>query len=286
MTDASATTNPAAVPDPGTAPAAVPASDRGDFDARIRSDPTFALEQVKNAQREVARLQGKFSKDIEQLIDAAGGPEALPGHLQRLNNLLSNPAMRAVVMGYESTGVVPSQPSKPNGKGTAPAPDDDDDSFEEPWTQELRTLREENASLRADVNVVRGERGVEKVRGFFTSFFEEFPLAEEDRKTLVTALEDQAKKWAGDPQGLNVLKVMDMPTFRSFALGKLTKDQIQRAMLADQQAAASRRMAAATDVPSRVRTQAREEPAGLSPSDAFIQACREEGIDPRAPLPV
>src|SRR3990172_3409635 len=164
------TTAPEAVPQPGTEPAkTVP--EKGDFEGRLRQGGDFAVEQVKAAQREVTRLQAKY-KEIDPVIDAVNGSENLLNHLRRLNTLVSNPAMRAVITEFEQTGTVPQKGAKPNGREAA----DDDDAFEEPWTRDLRALREENAALRADVNLVRGERGVEKVHVFFDKLFEEFPL--------------------------------------------------------------------------------------------------------------
>ena len=278
MSTDTGTTAPAAVPQPGTEVAqTVP--EKGDFEGRLRQGGDFAVEQVKAAQREVTRLQAKY-KEIDPVIDAVNGSENLLNHLRRLNTLVSNPAMRAVITEFEQTGTVPSKAAKSNGRDA----DADDDDFEEPWTRDLRALREENAALRADMNSVRGERGVEKVQGFFGKFFEEFPLQEDDRKTLAEALGDQAKKWSTDLQGLNVLRNLDYTTFRSLALGKLSKEQIYA--IADQERLRKQgaRAAAATDVPSRMRTQAQEEPTALDPKDAFIQACREVGVDPYRPL--
>lgn len=283
-TDATGTaTAPAAVLDSGTAaPAQVP--DKGDFEGRLRQGGDFAVEQVKNAQREATRLQAKY-KDIDPVIDAVGGGDALMNHLRRLNTLVSNPAMRTVIEQFETTGTVPAKQNGATRPTPAGADDADDDSFEEPWTRDLAALRQENATLRADLNSVRGERGVEKVRDNLTKFVEEFPLGDDDRKALADALVDQARKWSTSAQGLEVLKnTSDYTTFRTLALGKLPTDAIERAVLARKQVAASRRTAAATDVPSGVRTQAREAPADMTGAQAFEEACREFGLDPRKPL--
>ena len=102
---------------------------------------------------------------------------------------------------------------------------------------------------------------------------------------LAESLATQAKQWAGDPNGgLNVLKNMDYTTFRALALGKLPKEALWKARDRETQATSTRRAAAATDVPSRVRTQAANGAAEMSPAEAFIQACRETGHDPHRPL--
>ena len=277
MSEGSVTAPDAAVPE-GTAatePVQAPAAP-GDFDARLRQGGDFAVEQVKNAQRELSRMKTKF-KELDQVVDALGGSEVLLGHLRRLNTLVSNPAMRHNIEEFERTGQVSSRSN--SRADTMP-----DDEIEEPWTSDLQRNQQEVASLRAELNSLRGERGVEKVQGFFKTFYDEFPLADDARQQLSEGLQEQAKKWAVDPNGLNVLKSMDYQTFRALALGKLTKEQLWTARAREEEIRRGARSAAATDSPSGVRTQANEEPARLSPKDAFIQACREFGHNPYRPL--
>lgn len=280
MSSEAGVTTPAMDVPAGDAGAGAVQADKGDFDARIRQGGDFALEQVKAAQRELSRVKSKVGS-VEPIVDAVGGAEALKQHLVRLNTLVSNPHMRALVEEFERTGVAPTAKAI-RAAQNAPA---DDDEFEEPWTRDLNRSQSEVASLRAELNSLRGERGVEKVQGFFSKLDEEFPLDPADRAELADALASQAKSWAADPNGgLNVLKNMDYTTFRALALGKLSKEQIGKAYAREQQAAAGRRAAAATDVPSRIKTQANEGPAGMSPAEAFIAACREVGHDPYRPL--
>ena len=269
-------TDPATTVPEGTVEPAPVQANPGDFDARVRQGGDFALDQVKNAQRELSRMKGKF-KDLEQIVDAVGGSEQLLGHLRRLNTLVSNPDMRGAIERFEQTGQLSAKPSKD-------ADDDDADEIEEPWTRDLSKSQQEVAALRAELNALRGERGVEKVQGFFKTFYDEFPLADDSRTKLAEQLEKQARQWAGDAQGLNVLKSMDYQTFRALALGKLTKDEIWAARTREDELRRGAKASAATDVPSGVRTQAKEVPATLSPHDAFIQACREFGHDPYRPL--
>jgi len=274
-------TAPAAtVPSDGTVDAGVVQPNPGDFDARVRQGGDFALEQVKNAQRELSRIKSKIG-GVEPVVDAVGGSEALMAHLRRLNTLVSNPTMRSTIEEFERTGQLPVV--KPNGRPNGAAEQDDD--FEEPWTRDLSKSQQEIASLRAELTSLRGERGVEKVRENLTKFYEEFQLDDSDRSEHTEALIKQAQQWGQTAQGIEALKnTQDYTTFRTLALGKLNKEALWKARDREAQAVAGRRAAAATDVPSRIRTQANEQSGSLSPADAFIQACREVGHDPHRPL--
>lgn len=280
--EAVVTSDAASVPSDGT-PAAQPVQDtKGDFEQRVKTDPEFALAQVKEAQRRLTQYQTKFGKDVEQVVDAVGGKDALMGHLRRLNTIVSNPAMRQLVEEFERTGTLPTRAAVNQANNTATA---DADDYEEPWTRDLRQSQQEVASLRAELNSLRGERGVEKVRGLLQEFETSMGLTPEESADLREKLIEHANHWGQNEQGLQVLKSMDKPTFRSLALGKLSDETIEAAALRRAEARRNQRSAAATDSPSGVRTQARPEPAtGLSPKDAFIKACQDIGQDPWKPL--
>lgn len=225
MVDGAGVTEPATtVPSDGTVQPAAVQPNPGDFDARVRQGGDFALEQVKAAQRELSKMKTKLG-GVEPIVDAVGGAEALTGHLRRLNAVVSNPAMRSLVEEFERTGVAPT------AKAVAKAQHADvDDSYEEPWDAALNVRTQEIASLRAELNSLRGERGVEKVQNFFKSFEANYPLDDEARQHLTETLAKQAQQWANDPQGLNVLKNMNYETFESLALGKLGKDRVRQAV--------------------------------------------------------
>ena len=234
---------------------------------------------MQKAQRELSRLQTKVGKEVEQVVDAVGGKDALMAHLRRLNTLVSDPNMRSVIEQYERTGKLPT-PQASNQRV------DDSAEFEEPWTADVRSTQQELATLRSELSSLRGERGVEKVRENLTKFREEFPLDDNDWSELTTNLIETAQQWGTTAQGIKALKnTSDYATFRSLALGRLTKDQLRKAYAREDQIRAGQRAAAATDSPSGVTTQARGDKANpLSPKDAFIKACKESGVDPWKPL--
>jgi hypothetical protein len=280
--DTGVVTNPSAdavVPsDDGKGGGAEPS--RGDYDARLRSDPDFALAEVKKAQRELHQYQSKF-KELEPVVNALGGSEEVMGHLRRWNAALSNAEMQEIITKFEQTG------SLPPGlrKSIADSDGADDPDMDDPWTKELRERDNLLQALQSEVRSLRSERGVEKVRGFFDKFGDEYNLSDEMKQDLGDEMSKLADGWAKDPNGLNVLKSMNYETFASLALGKLGKDRLREAMLRGGDSAADQRASAATDGPGGVRTSAKGgEPAELSPVDAFKQACREFGWDPNKPL--
>lgn len=269
---ADATTGQGADPESGVQSAQVPEPD--EFTAKVRAGGDFAEQQVKAAQRELSRMKGKLGA-VEPLVDAVGGTEPLMGHLRRLNTLVSNPKMREAIEHFEKTGELPAG-LKTNGAETT-------EVFKEPWDDAVEPVKSELSTVKAELAQLRGERGVEKVRGYFQEFRNEFPLPDEDFKSLVTAMTEQSKQWATTEQGRAALAGMNAETFRSLALSKLTKEQIRAAVLREDEAKRAQKAAAATESPSRGRT-GQERSAASSVLDAFNQAARELGIDPRAPL--
>lgn len=258
---------PAAEPaaDPkGVQPA--PVSDKGpdEFTAKVAAGGEFAVEQVKAAQRELSRMKGKLGP-VEQVVDAVGGAEALMGHLRRLNTIVSNPKMRELVEKFEQTGEI-----AVTGSGAAQPTD----ALEEPWDPAIKPIASEVSTLKAELGKLRGERGVEKVRGFFQEFREEFPLPEDDFKSLAGSMLEQARQWSSTEQGRTALEGMNAETFRSLALSKLTKDQIRSALRAEDDRRQAAKATAATDSPAR-GTQGKQRPEPTSILSAFEQAYKE-----------
>jgi uncharacterized protein YjiS (DUF1127 family) len=244
-----------------------------EFTSKLKAGGDFAVEQVKAAQRELSRMKAKLGS-VESVVDAVGGSEALMGHLRRLNGLVSNPKMRDLVEQFERTGDVTVQA---NGAATPT------EEFEEPWDPKIKPIVSEVSTLKAELGKLRGERGVEKVRGFFQGFFDEFPLPADDRKAMAAKLLEQTKQWATTEQGRQALEGMNDQTFRSLALNSLTKEQIRSALRQEEQALQARKAAAATDSPARGTTgQAKAVPGSVL--DAFKQAARELGIDEHGTL--
>jgi hypothetical protein len=266
------TTDPASA---GVQPTPVLADGDDEFTARVKADPKFAVDQVKAAQRELSRMKTKLGQ-VEGVVDAIGGPQALMAHLQRLNALVSNPKGRDLVEHFEKTGEFPSA-LRTNGAA------EPTDPIREPWDDSVDPIKQEVGTLKAELGKLRGERGVEKVRGFFQEFRAEFPLPDEDFKALASAMLDQSKQWSTTEQGRAALEAMNAETFRSLALSKLTKSQLKAALAREDEALRERKAAAATEVPSRSTTGKRATEVS-SVLDAFKEAARELGIDPRAPL--
>jgi hypothetical protein len=268
----SAAAEPAADPQ-GVQPGPVSAKGPDEFTAKIRQGGDFAEKAVKDAQRELSRMKSKLGS-VEQVVDAVGGSEPLLAHLRRLNTLVSNPKMREMVEHFEKTGEI----AVPRNGAAEPT-----EEFEEPWDGKIKPIVNEVSTLKAELGKLRGERGVDKVRGFFQEFRNEFPLPDEDFKSLTAAMLEQSRQWSTTEQGRAALEGMNAETFRSLALSKLTKDQIRSALHQEEQALQARKAAAATDSPARGST-GRQRPEAMSVKDAFEQAARELGIDPRAPL--
>lgn len=245
------------------------------YTQRLRTDPDFAVQEAKKAQAEVRRVKQKLGS-VEQVVDAVGGADALLGHLRRLNTIVSNPAMRTLVEQFEQTGTLPAIPKNGEAKEA--------EEFEEPWDKSVRQkvdpVAQELQSLKAEVSRLRGDNGVKKVQEFFREFRKEFDLPDEEWADFTDKMGQQAKQWAGNPQGLTVLETLDYQNFRALGLGKLTKPQIKAALEREAQASRAEKAALATDSPSRVGTTGREKPVGMSPLEAFLEGCRREGVAP------
>lgn len=262
--------------DPGVQPE--PVSDAGgedEFTAKVRAGGDFAVQQVKAAQRELSRKQARLG-GFEEIAERVGNAEVVKGHLQRLARISTNPQLLALVEQYEQTGQLPNALLK-NGAEEKPT------EYEDPWDQSIKPVAGKVSALEAELTALRAERGVEKVRGYFKDFFDEFSLDPEDQKDLTAAMTQQVQEWTKTPDGRRALDVMNPRTFRSLALDKLTKEQLRSAVLREEEARRQQRSAAATDVPARGAT-GKDRPQAPNPAAAFEQICRELGVDPNKPL--
>ncbi len=190
--------------------------DRGDYDARITSEPDFALEQVKAKDRritELTKVSGRVSK-IDPLLDQVGGQDGLLSLAQTGAAVQQNPHLQEYVNEVLRTGQVPT-PAESGQEGG------EEDPYEDPAIKEMRTkLREseerfEHLSQRLDSTETRGFRGsIERnLIEHINSLPDVGDLREKAKNSIVERIEAaEAASQRGDPLGRSTLESLGGPT--------------------------------------------------------------------------
>lgn len=258
--------------------AASPSGSPDDYEAKIRSDPEFALKEVKNQQSGRTRAEARLRSIVERIggegsqlwgllhADGVTG-EALAKYVQRYAALSQNPQAAAALQRFEQTGQFS---LGGNGNGSADAGEDDLDDFDpmakrikslEAQLQELRqghqglTLSSGKAALQSHLQKLRGElalddEGFSKVNEWLNGYIRNLDPQNPTTESLMRQMQD--------PNGYK--------TLRTLALGHIAENAPElldglgeRKRLRDRQSVARYR----TDVPSGGATTGREPPAEL-----------------------
>lgn len=225
MTEAVSTSAPASAQatQPGTT------YDKGNFEARIRNEPDFAIAEIKKQQAYIADLQKKAGevevrmKALAPLSSAAelvGNGNLEAGATQLVNladrgyRIENDPKMKKWYESYVSEGKIPE---------TA----DTSDEYLTPEQREIRELRQTVESLRTQSSNVQGEQAVLKMQNHIESFFESDELGraipDQQRAELFKAMNGQFDAWSKTPQGRQQLQSLDGESVRLIALNHLTK---------------------------------------------------------------
>lgn len=284
-----------AVPEELLAPAADEGgaeADRRDFEARLRTDPEFAVEQFKKqqsaftkAQQELQQVRGKV-KTLEPWIDSLGGAEQVLHHLGRLGAIQQNARMRQIVEEWERTGSVPV------GAATAPTDAATDDQFLDPMEREVRDLRRELedkiARLEESQSRTQATTARSNIKTFIDAAFAQHPYATAElRSEVLGELEQNIAKWDRDEAGrqfLSRLSQEDIAKFVNSQLWSTPERQKANARRLLQMEAEAKR-ATATSAAAPVQTNGREvSTAAKNATDAIRDAMREVGVSSLAEL--
>lgn len=257
--------------DPGTSTPAEP----GNYEAKIRADPEFAVSQVKAADTRVNRANDEVKKirerysALDPVVEQLGGAGRLMSELQDYAVLVSNPGMNRIIQQFKTTGRVPTE---------------DDFGYEGDTPEEstvaaaeVQAIKTEMARLQAQLNGQAVKTGKDTIVSFLKETAETYP---DHFETLIRpALEEQFESWEHDPAGRQLLQNISRPQLEQalggvlYQTGALTEIG-KAAYLREQRAKAG----AATDAPSGTLTSAAEVPAGerhANSRDAFAEFDRQ-----------
>ncbi len=256
--------------DPGT-------PDKGDFEARLRNEPDFAIAQFKEAQSALTKAQQRL-KQGEWLIQAAeqvgsgdlkAGAITLQEHIVNHSKLLGDQRMSKMIRGYLETGQVP----------------DDYGVDQDLDTNEEDPLRTELQELRSTVARLESHSAKSELRTHVDAFFQSpigKELTDEEKSSVMEHLTDQLSKWEKTPDGRRQLSTIQPKTIRLLALAHLDEtDKLEEIGERVHLRKSEERRGRATDVPSGVASGRGTEPEtkGMNVAEIMRQAARRYGID-------
>ena len=204
--------------------------DKGNLEARLRSEPDFAVAEHKKAQRYIAELQQKTAesdkrlKSLDQIAKAAElvgngnletGASQLVTLADRGYRIENDPKMKQWYDKYVSGGAVPETQNS------------DTDEYLTPEQKEVRELRQTVETLRGQVGQNQGRQAVLEMQGHIESFFEADELGKAIdgslRGEMFKAMCQQIDTWSKTPDGRRQMATFDSESIRLIALNHLTK---------------------------------------------------------------
>ena len=246
---------PAPAPEPQQ-----PSVDVGDFEARLRGDPEFALSEFKKHQaradravNELKQKQEKF-KDLEQWVDTLGGAQAVLHHLGRLGALSGNPQMRAMIEEFERTGRV-------TAAGATDSQTDATPEYLDPVEKELHEVKQELAKLKAGLGDSQAAVAKDRTRKVIAEVLEEHSwMTDEQKMSALRALEQNIQQWDQTEGGRQLIGNLSKEQLRKFVRATVLDDDEQLYAVAERlvRDRAAKKGAASTVVATPVQSNGRE----------------------------
>jgi len=243
----------------------------GDYLERIRGDSEFAVSEIRNKDRAVTnanqekkRLHDRFV-ELDPFMDQLGGGSGVLRHLNRLNLLVQNPAMKKMIERFESTGAIPTVDDYLESTETTDQPDTKDLKIQE---------------LEQRLNATDARIGQQDLTSYFGRLKEEFA---DDWDELQPQLDEQFANWRNDPSAQKLLGSISYDALQMIAVKKLygTPEGRAKRAVRDARKLVEARRAKATDVPSGVATTGTETSGGdkvWNVQSAWDEFKRREGI--------
>lgn len=130
--------------------------DKGDYIARVKNEPEFAAEQVREKDKKYTELQNQYKRfaNLEPYVDAVGA-ESVQQYLEVAAVVQNHPQLAEIVNEVRRTGQLPTLPQQQAQQGSGQ--DNDDDLYMDPVERELKTLRQELASLKDSNATLQGQ---------------------------------------------------------------------------------------------------------------------------------
>ena len=252
-----------------------------DYESRIRSDPDFALREAKSHQsradqeaarnRELSRLVGGDGSRARQLLEQYGA-DTVAAAVENYAQLRNHADLGKAIQEFETTGTLNFQSNSDAGNVL-------EDEYMTDEERELKALRAEVSELRQGQTSLTVHTGTTALQGHLEKVKEAFHLSPDEFRHVSEALESDARKWAGSPQGVDLLKTIQTAdgyaTVKALALGKLPDSTFlemgERKRLRDKQ----RLSGFETDGPSRPGSPGDEELPTVKGALAAFQQAKE-----------
>ena len=163
-----------------------------DFEAKVRANPDFAVNQVKEWQRRAdqAAQQGKTLTEwlgpLRQYMDAGNvSGSDIASHLDQYLRVVSDPSKKQAFDRLLNGG-----PVQTDSNTT------DDELYLTDEEKEIRSLKQELAALKGQVTQQSSSQGQQALIGHLGSVSAEMGLNDEQKQTALKAIQQQVQSWA------------------------------------------------------------------------------------------
>lgn len=220
--------------------------DKGDFDARLESEPGFAVQEYKKMQSEQQKTFNKLKEfeAISDMIDQAPGSTAqdVVDATRAYIGVMGNPEMAKLIQEFQQTGEMPKPPAPKTGEGDL---DDIFGDLEEPKNEQLEELKKELNELKAQSTQTQIVQSKSDIHKHLDRYFSEDTMAkwltDEEKDVVLKDIEAQMKDLERRPNGAEALKSLNYESIDLLATRKTKKwyseiaERAHKAALQDKQ---------------------------------------------------
>lgn len=266
----------------GSSEASAQAPDPSDFESRIRSDPEFAIAELKKNQAAASRAndrlrKGSLALDIAEKLgggDLAKGADTALSELTIFRAMQAHPEMKSMIEKWQSGQPLTGVAAESSGSGYYTQGLEEDD----PREQEIRTLR--GTTERIQQKLAQREM-VDHLRAFAQTDLGKY-LTPDELGEVSSVIGAQLRAWSQTPAGREQAANLDLNTIEIVAMDHLKRS----GKLLELGERAARQRAEGlhqreTDVPSRINTgvlSSRAANKNVTAAEAWDAAARELGI--------
>lgn len=206
-------------PDAGASSADNGLSQDQQYEARLRSDPEFAVEQVKKFRSENTKLfqKNRSMSPLEKIVEQAGGAEKAAGWIHEYDAVLKDPRVAKSVEHYRRTGTLPIDQSSAETFN-------DDGGYVSP---EQKRIDELEAKLNAVANQVSNTQfavGKQALTSMLGQIKSEMPDGFDDY--IAPYLQAKFEEFERNPEGRVLLSNLNIEQLRAIA-GRAVYDNLK-----------------------------------------------------------
>lgn len=230
------------------------------YEQRLKSDPSFAAEQVSKFRSENSRLfnETKQFEPLKEVVSTLGGAEKVKDFLYEYSAIMQHPEVQQVVNHYRDKGSLPTAQQATRHEDQTLEEDEYVDPAVKKLLDRLDKQEEELQSLRGQMSTSKTELAKQSLASQMDKIRSKYePLGQYDN--VKKAIMDQVEVWEKTPQGRDALSGANFETWDMIAARAALSDPNSLIKSLNDQRAQNLRQRATEGGPSTLTTGREED---------------------------